>query len=212
MRDNPTRVCLDTCILLDLRKMAEEAEGDDTGWSDWLQTQEGRRKFDDLRALQYLLWAPDQWDIEFIPNDVAYQELKSNADIYEELMKWSGHDLSRVKKSELFDLRSVQKTLEGSPVFSKPTKKGKIVPLIPDRKDVEQLFHFYLKKNADIFLTTDYKHILVNASILQANYGITVMSPHLLLSKLTGEARPVEFIERILYGVNLCDHPKFFKD
>lgn len=197
------RVCFDTCIIIDIKKIGEEGAGDDTAWSEWLQTQEGKRKFDDLRALQYLLAMPDQWEIEYLPSDIVYAELK-NTEFYLEFLEWAGQKIS----SKKIRLKGIQQTLDGKPLFSKKTKKGKTVPIITKREDVEQLFWFYLNNRCDIFVSTDYKHITSNAKDLE-DYGIRVMSPHQLLSLLVGDKRPVELLERLLYGVGFVDHPKF---
>jgi len=83
------RVCFDTCVIIDIKQIAQKAEGNDWGWSEWLQTKEGDRKFDDLRALQYLLSIPEQWDIEYLPNDRVYTELK-DIEFYKEFLRWAG--------------------------------------------------------------------------------------------------------------------------
>lgn len=205
------RVCFDTCVIIDIKKIGEEGMGDDTGWSKWLQSKEGSGRFDDLRALQYLLAMPDQWDVRYVPNDPVLTELKSieSQEFYRKFIRWGGSRAPRRlgKASSLITLDKFGFKLPENTFLARKTKSGAYVPLVPDRNDIRQLFDFYFRSKSDIFVTTDYKHILSIAGTLN-KHGIIVMSPHQLLCQLTGDERPVDYIERVLYGIGLVDHPK----
>ena len=192
------KVYLDANQLYYIRRIAEEARGWEYGDSSWAYQyfKNDPAMIADIRALCYIVALQYEWELGFSTSDAAYTE------VCQKLGKRSCRTMAawNVFAEGIEDgLRPTRIPL----VVDFPVRGRLNLGFIPDKADRAILRHF-ATEDADVFLTSDSRHILSHRSEL-ARLGIKVMRPaewlNSFLAGVRGNEDGVEWLERILFTV-----------
>jgi hypothetical protein len=192
------KIYLDTNQLYFIRRIADEAGGFDYGDYEW-----ARRKFrgdselvKDIRALCYIVALQYEWELDFSSSDASYTEVCLGTSEQAQATRDAWELFAEGLKEE--------RRLRRVPFLPAWPVSGRLnLAFIEDPHDRVILRHF-ASEGADVFLTSDRKHILKHKDKLAA-LNLVVMRPSEWLNAFFPPLRDnedsVDSLERVLFGI-----------
>ena len=191
------KIYFDTNQMYYIRRIADEAEGWDYGSYEWAYHQFPNKPdlVQDIRALCYIIALQYEWDLDFLPSDASFAELRLRND----LKARDTQDAWRLFVQGLKDSRILHEVAfsRKSPIF------GRLSLDFIDDLDDRVIVREFAREGADVLLTSD-DDILVHKKRLD-ELGVTVMRPsewlNVFLDGIRDGKDAVEWLERILFGI-----------
>jgi len=180
-----------------IRRIADEAEGWDYGSYEWAYSifPNDPNLVQDIRALCYIVALQYEWDLDFLPSDASFSELRLRNDERARATQ----DAWRLFVEGLKDGRVLHKPafLRESPICDPPSLD------FVDDPDDRVIIREFACEDADVLFTSD-NDILVHKKQL-AELGVTVMRPsewlNVFLDSVRDDEDAVDWLERILFGI-----------
>ena len=192
------KIYLDTNQLYYIRRIADEAEGEDFGNYEWA-CQKFPNKPElvaDIRALCYIVALQYEWDLDFSSSDASYSEI----------CRIAGNRAQATRDAWVLFAQGLkdEQHLRRVPLLPRWPVSGPLsFAFIEDADDRVILRHF-ASVGADVFLTSD-EHILKHKNRL-AQANLSVMRPSEWLTAffppLKENENSVDSLERILFGID----------
>jgi len=191
------KIYFDTNQIYYIRRIGDEAEGWDYGNYEWAYHAfpNDPNLVQDIRALCYIVALQYEWDLDFLPSDASYAELRLRND-----------DKARATQAAW---RLFAKGLKNGRVLHEPVYLRELLLFDPlsfdfiDDPDDRVIVREFARGDADVLLTSD-NDILVHKKQL-AGFGINVMRPsewlNVFLDNLRDDEDAVEWLERVLFGI-----------
>jgi hypothetical protein len=191
------KIYFDTNQMYYIRRIADEAEGWDYGSYEWAYHHFPNKPdlVQDIRALCYIIALQYEWDLDFLPSDASFAELRLRND----LKARDTQDAWRLFVQGLKDSRILHEV-----AFSRRSHIfGRLSLDFIDDLDDRVIVREFAREGADVLLTSD-DDILVHKKQLD-ELGVTVMRPSEWLNVFLDGVRDgkdaVEWLERILFGI-----------
>lgn len=191
------KIYFDTNQMYFIRRIADEAEGWDYGSYEWAYHAfpKDPNLVQDIRALCYIVALQYEWDLDFLPSDSSYAELRLRND-----------DKARATQAAW---RLFAKGLKNGRILHEPVFSRELLLFDPlsfdfiDDPDDRVIVREFAREDADVLLTSD-NDILVHKKQL-AELGINVMRPsewlNVFLDSLRDKEDAVDWLERVLFRI-----------
>lgn len=191
------KIYFDTNQMYYIRRIADEAEGWDYGSYEWAYRvfPNDPNLVQDIRALCYIVALQYEWDLDFLPSDASYAELRFRND-----------EKARATQAAW---RLFAKGLKDGRVLHEPVFLRELTLFDPlsfdfiDDPDDRVIVREFAREGADVLLTSD-NDILEHKGQL-AELGLTVMRPSEWLNSFLDIVRDdedaVNWLERVLFVI-----------
>lgn len=190
------KIYFDTNQLYYIRRIADEAQGDDYGNYEWACTlfPNSPELIQDIRALCYIVAMQYEWELDFLPSDASYAELC--------LSEGKRAQITR-KTWQLFAKGlDDERQLRRVPFLPSWPVSGHLSLEFVDDPDDRVILRYFAAEKADVLLTSD-AHILEHKDRLAA-LNLHIMRPrdwlNAFLKNVRGDEEAVDWVERTLFG------------